>query len=62
MEVKNLGKAILAAAKSFSMQAYRKKIHIRLEDDLHKKLRMRVANESTTIQNYITDLLHKSLS
>lgn len=41
--------------------AYRKKIHIRLDDDLHRKLRLRVANEATTIQNYITNLLRKSL-
>lgn len=41
--------------------AYRKKIHIRLDDDLHKKLRMKVANEETTIQNYITDVLRRSL-
>ena len=41
--------------------AYRKKIHIRLDDDLHQKLRMRVAEDGTTIQNYITDLLRASL-
>jgi len=41
--------------------AYRKKIHIRMDDDLHKKLRMRVANEGTTIQTFITNLLTKSL-
>jgi len=41
--------------------SYRKKIHIRLDDDLHRKLRIKVANEATTIQNYITDLLRKAL-
>lgn len=41
--------------------AYRKKIHIRLDDDLHKRLRQKVADEETTIQNYITDVLRKSL-
>lgn len=41
--------------------AFRKKIHIRLDDDLHKKLRMKVATEATTIQNYITNLLRRSL-
>jgi len=41
--------------------AFRKKIHIRLDDDLHRKLRLKVANEATTIQNYITNMLRKSL-
>jgi len=48
--------------KKIDKVAYRKKIHIRLDDDLHRKLRMKVANEATTIQNYITDLLRRSLS
>jgi hypothetical protein len=43
------------------LTAFRKKIHIRLDDDLHRKLRLKVANEATTIQNYITNLLRKSL-
>lgn len=43
-------------------RAYRKKIHIRLDDELHKRLRMKVADEGTTIQTYITDLLEQSLS
>lgn len=46
---------------SHKILGYRKKIHIRLDDDLHRKLRMKVANEATTIQNYITSLLRKSL-
>ena len=46
---------------AFQKRAYRKKIHIRLDDDLHRKLRMKVANEATTIQNYITNLLRRSL-
>ncbi len=41
--------------------AYRKKIHIRLDDDLHKRLRMYVAEHATTIQKFITDLLDKNL-
>jgi len=41
--------------------SYRKKIHIRIDDDLHKKLRMKVANEATTIQTYITGLLRHAL-
>jgi hypothetical protein len=47
--------------KNMQRVAYRKKIHIRLDDDLHRKLRMKVANENTTIQTYITDLLRRSL-
>jgi hypothetical protein len=47
--------------KTMDKVAYRKKIHIRLDDDLHRKLRLKVANEATTIQNYITNLLRKSL-
>ena len=42
-------------------RAYRKKIHIRLDDDLHKKLRMKVADEGVTIQTYLTNLLEQSL-
>ena len=62
MRVKDIFSSIEAKAKEFVIKGYRKKIHIRLEDELHKKLRLRVANEATTIQNYITDLLNKSLS
>lgn len=61
MNVKRLMAAVKAAADEFSKQAYRKKIHIRLDDDLHRKLRTKVATESTTIQNYITDLLRRTL-
>lgn len=41
--------------------AYRKKIHIRMDDVLHQKLRQRVANEATTIQMFITNLLERAL-
>jgi predicted HicB family RNase H-like nuclease len=41
--------------------AYRKKVYIRLDDDTHKRLRMKVANEATTIQNYIVNLITQSL-
>lgn len=41
--------------------SYRKKIHLRVDDDLHRKLRLKVANEATTIQDYITNLLRRSL-
>lgn len=46
---------------NFSVESYRKKIHIRLDDDLHQKLRMKVAQDGTTIQNYIIGLLENSL-
>jgi len=49
------------AEEKIEITAYRKKIHIRLDDDLHKKLRMKVADSETTIQNYITDVLRKAL-
>ena len=44
-----------------SVTAYRKKLHFRIDDDLHRKLRLKVANQATTIQNYITELLRNSL-
>ena len=47
--------------KKITKIAYRKKIHLRLDDDLHRKLRMKVANEATTIQSYIENLLRRSL-
>lgn len=40
---------------------FRKKIHIRLEDELHRKLRTFVAEKGTTIQDFLTDLLQKAL-
>jgi len=43
------------------VKAWRKKIHLRLDDDLHKQLRIRVAELGTTVQTYITDLLKKDL-
>jgi len=49
------------SANGHKLLSYRKKIHIRIDDDLHRKLRLKVANEATTIQNYITALLQKSL-
>lgn len=62
MDGKDIFKTIEATDRDFVVEGYRKKIHIRLDDELHKKLRMKVANEATTIQNYITDLLIRSLS
>jgi predicted DNA binding CopG/RHH family protein len=42
-------------------RAYRKKIHIRVDDDLHKRLRMKVADEGVTIQTYLTNLIERDL-
>jgi len=36
-------------------------IHIRLPDDLHKRLRIRVAEDETTMQNFIATLLERAL-
>lgn len=38
-----------------------KMIHIRLPDELHKRLRIRVAEEETTMQDFIVALLKKAL-
>ena len=51
----------LDVTKGHTVLSYRKKIHLRLDDDLHRKLRMKVANEATTIQSYIENLLRRSL-
>ena len=36
-------------------------IHVRLSENTHKKLRMRVAAEDTTIQDWITTLVDRAL-
>lgn len=36
-------------------------IHIRLSEDLHKKLRVRVAEEDVTIQDWVSDLIKRIL-
>ena len=36
-------------------------IHIRLPNDLHKRLRIRVAEDETTMQNFIATLLERAL-
>jgi predicted HicB family RNase H-like nuclease len=41
--------------------AFRRKIHVRLDDEMHQKLRVRVAELGTTVQQYIEDLLKQSL-
>ena len=46
---------------AFYTMAFRKKIHIRLDDDLHRRVRTYVAQRSTTIQNFIVELLEKAL-
>jgi predicted DNA binding CopG/RHH family protein len=47
---------------AFHSMAFRKKIHIRLDDDLHRRVRTYVAQRGTTIQNFIVELLEKALS
>lgn len=37
-------------------------IHIRLTEGLHKKLRVRVAEEDVTIQDWVERLIDKALS
>jgi plasmid stability protein len=37
-------------------------IHIRMDEDLHKRLRIRCAELDTTIQNYVVELLDRELS
>jgi hypothetical protein len=39
-----------------------RKIHIRMGEDLHKRLRIRCAELDTTIQDYVVDLLDRELS
>lgn len=39
-----------------------KMIHIRLSEATRKKLRMRVAEEDTTIQSWVSDLIEVTLS
>lgn len=39
-----------------------RKIHIRLEEDLHRRLRIRCAELDTTIQDFVVELLGRELS
>jgi len=39
-----------------------RKIHIRMGEDLHKRLRIRCAEIDTTIQDYVALLLERELS
>jgi hypothetical protein len=39
-----------------------RKIHIRVGEDLHKRLRIRCAELDTTIQDYVVELLGRELS
>jgi plasmid stability protein len=39
-----------------------RKIHIRMNEDLHKRLRIRCAELDTTIQHYVVELLEHELS
>jgi len=39
-----------------------KMIHIRLSEEVHQRLRIKVANENITIQDWVEMLLEKNLS
>jgi len=39
-----------------------RKIHVRMGEDLHKRLRIRCAEVDTTIQDYVVELLERELS
>lgn len=57
-------KALSGEAKSMAKSTYQhegKMIHIRLPDELHKRLRIRVAEDETTMQDFIVALLDKAL-
>jgi len=38
-----------------------KMIHVRLSEDLHKKLRIQVANENLTIQDWVEKLIEDNV-
>lgn len=38
-----------------------RKIHIRVPEDLHKRLRIKCAELDTTIQAYVTEMLRRDL-
>lgn len=37
-------------------------IHIRVSEDMHKKLRIRAAEKDTSMQKLVTEILEKDLS
>ena len=37
-------------------------IHIRLTDDLHKKLKIKVAEDAQTIQDWVAELIQRQLA
>ena len=39
-----------------------RKIHIRMQEDLHQRLRIRCAELDTTIQDFVVELLDRELS
>jgi plasmid stability protein len=39
-----------------------RKIHIRMDEDLHRRLRIRCAELDTTIQEFVVELLDRELS
>ena len=38
-----------------------KRLHIRIDEDLHKKIKLRASNENRTISNYVVNLILKDL-
>lgn len=38
-----------------------KRLHIRIDEDLHKKIKLRASNENRTISNYVLNLILKDL-
>ena len=39
-----------------------RKIHIRMKEDLHRRLRIRCAELDTTLQDFVVELLDRELS
>lgn len=44
------------------MKTQDKKIHIRLPDDLHKKLRVKCAYDDVSVQDYVERLIKESVA
>lgn len=38
-----------------------KRLHIRINEDLHKKIKSKASNENRTISNYVLNLILKDL-
>lgn len=44
------------------MEYQEKKIHIKLPDELHKKLRLKCAYDNLSMQEYVESLIHEDLA